>query len=56
VQRLEGLTMEELRNLTDVLKAKIGLRRDRPARSRKDGKALVVAAVTDETLSPRPGR
>jgi alanyl-tRNA synthetase len=50
VQRLEGLSMEELRDLTDVLKARIGTGVVVLGTVGKDGKALVVASVTSDLV------
>ncbi|OGD21151.1 MAG: alanine--tRNA ligase [Candidatus Aminicenantes bacterium RBG_16_63_16] len=48
VQRLEGLTMEELRNLADSLKQKMGSGVVVLGSVGYDGKALIVASVTGD--------
>jgi alanyl-tRNA synthetase len=50
-RRLEGLTMEELRDLTDTLKQKIGSGVVVLGAVGQDGKALLVASVTSDLTS-----
>jgi alanyl-tRNA synthetase len=52
VRRLEGLTMEELRNAADSLKQKMGSGVVVLGSVGPDGKALIVASVTAD-LAPR---
>jgi alanyl-tRNA synthetase len=50
VERLESLSMEELRDLTDTLKTKIGSGVVVLGTVGKDGKALLVASVTGDLV------